>query len=190
MNTNVKTLCEMIRKRSEENRNAIQILTNPHQVLSPLLSILRQELDSMIRVIYLLSINDLRERHRLIDSTLQGKRWKVRTTKGKWRDVTDREMVDLAQTLEGWTQSVYKFGCAFVHLSDYHNHNVDNPFDKLKESERQDILSHMRYYHGGPCNDSPDVRELAWYVPQVFKKIASNMECYLKGLAEDRSLDE
>jgi hypothetical protein len=90
----------------------------------------------MIRVIYLLAGTDLTERQRLIDSTLRGERWKVRTTKGKLRDVTDREMVDLAQRLQGWTQSVYKFGCAFVHLSDFHNHLAENPFDKLEESEK------------------------------------------------------
>jgi hypothetical protein len=144
----------------------------------------------MIRVIYLLALTDLNERQRLIDSTLRGERWKVRTNKGKWRDVTDRELVDMAQHFQGWTQSVYKFGCAFIHLSDFHNHLAQNPFDKLMESERQDILSHMRYYHGGPCRDDPDIEELAFYVPQIFGKIADNLECYLKELEQNKALDE
>ena len=180
----------MIRNRSEENRRAIQCFFKPHEVLSPALSILRQELDSMIRVIYLLAVNDLAERQRLIDSTLRGERWKVRTAKGKWRDVTDREMVDLAQQLQGWTQSVYKFGCAFVHLSDFHNHLAQNPFEKLEESEKQDILSHMHHYHGGPCHDNPNITELSLYVPQILEKIACNLECYLKQLEQDGKLDE
>src|SRR5574341_1913568 len=172
----------MIRNRSNENRQALQCLSRPHAVLSPALSILRQELDSMIRVIYLLTVKDLTERQRLIGSTLLGERWKVQTPKGRWRDVTDRETVDLAQALQGWTQSVYKFGCAFVHLSDYHNHLAENPFDKLAESEKQDILSHMRYYHGGPSHDNPNMAELALYVPNALEKIGSNLECYLKQL--------
>ncbi len=190
MNANIRTFCDMIRNRSEENRQAIQSFSRPYGVLSPLLSILRQELDSMIRVIYLLAINDLTERQRLIDSTVQGERWKVRTTKGKWREVTDREMVDLSQRLQGWTKSVYKFGCAFVHLSDYHNHLAENPFDKLEASEKKDILSHMRNYHGGPCHNNPDMTELSFYVPQVFEKIASNLECYLKQIEQNETLDE
>jgi hypothetical protein len=144
----------------------------------------------MIRVIYLLAIKDLTERRRLIESTLRGKKWKVQTPKGKWRPVTDREMVDFAQQLKGWTQSVYKFGCAFVHLSDYHNHFVEDPFDKLEEFERQDILSHMRYYHGGPCHDNPDMAELAMYMPRIFEKILDNLECYLKQLEQEGTLDE
>jgi len=144
----------------------------------------------MIRVFYLLAVSYLAERHGLIRSTLRGDRWKVQTAKGKWRDVTDREIVDLAQQLRGWTQSVYKFGCAFVHLSDFHNHLAENPFDKLDEPEKRDILSHMRCYHGGPCHDNPDMAELAHYVPQVFDKIASNLECYLKQLHQDETIDE
>jgi len=144
----------------------------------------------MIHVIYLLAIKDLTERRRLIECTLRGKRWKVQTPKGRWRDVTDREMVDFAQQLKGWTQSVYKFGCAFVHLSDYHNHFVEDPFDKIEESERQDILSHMRQYHGGPCHDNPDMAELAMYIPRIFQKILDNLECYLKQLEQEGTLDE
>jgi hypothetical protein len=189
MQTNPKIFCDMIRNRSEENRRALQCFSRLYGVLSPALSILRQELDSMIRVIYLLAATDLTERQRLIDATLRGERWKVRSVKGKWRDVTDREMVELAQHLQGWTQSVYKFGCAFVHLSDFHNHLAENPFDKLTELEKQDILSHMRNYHGGPCHDNPDMAELSMYVPQVFEKISSNLECYLKELEQNKAIE-
>ena len=144
----------------------------------------------MIRIVYLLSIKDLSERQSLIDATLRGKRWRVRTARGKWRYVTDRELVDLAQSLQGWTRSVYKFGCAFIHLSDFHDHLAENPFGKLPETERQDVLSHMRHYHGGPCSDYPDTAELSSYLPQIFEKITSNLECYLKALEQGRALDE
>ena len=172
----------MIRNRSDENRRAMQCFSIPHGVLSPAFSILRQELDSMIRVIYLLQIADPIERQRLIRSTLGGEKWKVPTPKGKCRDVTDREMVDLAQQLQGWTQSVYRFGCAFVHLSDFHNHLAQNPFQRLSEAEKQDVLSHMRNYHGGPSHDNPSMEEISEYLPRVFEKIASNLECYLEHL--------
>lgn len=190
MNKNTKIFCGMVRNRSDENRMAIQCFSRPHGVLSPAFSILRQELDSMIRVVYLLTVTDLIERQRLIDSTLCGEKWKVQTNKGNWRDVTDKEMVDLAQYLHGWTLSVYKFGCAFVHLSDFHNHLVQNPFEKLIESEKQDILTHMRNYHGGPCHDNPDMAELCAYVPQVFEKISGNLKFYLKELEHNRALEE
>jgi len=190
MSSNTKIFCDIIRNRSDENRRAIQCFSKLHGVLSPAFSILRQELDSMIRVIYLLAVTDLNERQRMIDSTLRGEKWKIRTNDNKWRVVTDREMVDLSQYLQGWTQSVYKFGCAFIHLSDFHNHLAQNPFDKLLESEKQNILSHMLYYHGGLCHDDPDMSEFSSYVPQIFEKIAKNIECYLNELEHNKTLDE
>lgn len=150
MDPDTSTFCTMIRNRSDENRRAMECFAVPHGVLSPAFSILRQELDSMIRVIYLLHIADPVERRQMIQSTLRGEKWSVPTPKGKSRHVTDRDMVELAQCLEGWTQSVYKFGCAFVHLSDFHNHHAQNPFQKLTDAEKQDVLAHMRSYHGGP----------------------------------------
>jgi hypothetical protein len=67
---------------------------HPHEVLSPAFSILRQELDSMVRVIYLLQQNVV-ERVRLISLTLDGDKWQVETNNGKMRHVTDRDMVDV-----------------------------------------------------------------------------------------------
>jgi hypothetical protein len=185
MNTDIATFCAMIQQRSDENRRAMQCFTVPYGVVSPAFSILRQELDSMIRVIYLLLLPDLNERDRLIGATLRGEKWKVSTINGKLRDVTDREMVDAAQQLQGWTRSVYRFGCAFVHLSDFHNHFTVDPFQRLSQDEREDILHHMRNYHGGPLNDNPDMREIADYVPRVFEKIADNLRHYIEQLARN-----
>ncbi len=147
----------------------------------------------MIRVIYLLHIVDPVERQRLIQTTLRGEKWRVQTHKGKSREVTDREMVELSLHLQGWTQSVYKFGCAFVHLSDFHNHLAQNPFQKLSNREQQDVLSHMRHYHGGPSRDNLEMKELSEHLPRVFDKITGNLECYLeqleRGVTEDRRAD-
>jgi hypothetical protein len=189
MDTNTQTFCDMIRNRTGENRRAMHCFFPPHCMLSPAYSILRQELDSMIRVIYLLSIKSLKERSRLIQATLHGKKWKVQTSKNKWKNITDRDMVQLSQKLRNWTQSVYQFGCAYIHLSDYHNYLAENPFNRLSEPERQNILSHLRNYHGGPCNDNPDIKELASYIPLIFDKIASNLDCYLKRLEQDEILE-
>lgn len=182
MDTSTQTFCAMIRNRSDENRRAMCYFSIPPGVLSPAFSILRQELDSMIRVIYLLQITDLNERQRLIKSTLNGEKWKVLTPNGKFSVVTDRDMVEVSQRLQGWTQSVYRFGCAFVHLSDFHNHFVQNPFQSLPETERQDVLKHMRNYHGGPLSDNPDMEELSMYLPRVFDKIADNLKHYIDQL--------
>jgi len=189
MEKETDTFCSAVRLRSSENRAAMDCLSRQQNVLSPMMAILRQELDSMVRIIWLLSIEDKTERKRLIHATLSGKKWTELTLEGKTRRITDREMVDLSQWLHGWTQSVYKFGCAFIHLSDFHNHATEDPFRKLPKIEREDILRHMRAYHGGPPGDDPNMTELAHYIPQVFAKIAGNLDCYITSLAEGKVIE-
>lgn len=178
----LEIFCRQIRQRSEENGRAFAILFR-NDIIGNSISILRQELDSMIRVIYLLSIDDIDYRDRLIASSVQGKKW---TRKGSKAQVTDHDMVELASRLQGWTQSVYRFGCAFIHLSNFHDYQARDPMELLAKDEKADLLRHMRAYHGGPLTDAPSFDEIARYLPQVFEKVHSNLECYLKDLEQNK----
>lgn len=173
---------QLIKSRSDEHEMAFSRL---HDLPGSMMSILRQELDSLIRVLYLLSIPDLAERRRLMACTINGERWKVTTQNGKQAIVTDSDMVAVSEKFQGWARSVYKFGCAFIHLSNFHGYNSSNPLDALSAEEKADILEHMRYYHHGPKSDNPTFRELAIYFPMVFEKVKGNLECYLNDLAEE-----
>lgn len=177
---------KLIKSRSDEHEIAFSRI---HDLPGSMMSILRQELDSLIRVLYLLSIPDLEERNRLMACTVNGERWKVTTTKGKEAVVTDAMMVEVSQKFAGWARSVYKFGCAFIHLSNFHGYNASNPLETISDEEKRDILDHMRHYHGGPLSDNPAFQELADYFPRVFEKIKGNLECYLNDLAEEAPVD-
>jgi len=63
------------------------------------MAVLRQELDSMVRCVFLLSVSDRRYRKRLLEDSVNGRPW--RTEDGS-RKITDRD---------SWTQNVYAFGC-------------------------------------------------------------------------------
>lgn len=181
--TNVETFCRQVRARSIENRQAMHALrVLPGQMIS----VLRQELDSLVRMVFLLAQGDRSYRHRLIEDSVAGRRWRRRDSQ---RFVTDREMVDLTDTLHSWTRSVYAFGCAFIHLSNFHDHQVRDPLDQVTEEERRAILDHMRYYHGGPDGASPRFSDLIPYLPMVFTKIADNLECYVKAIEQDGDLE-
>lgn len=69
------------------------------QLYGQVISILRQELDSMVRVMFLLSISDLNLREHFINQTLEGIKWSYPNTK---KVVTDKQMVDLADKFYGW----------------------------------------------------------------------------------------
>ena len=177
---------QLIELRSDEHEIAFSRM---HDLPGSMMAILRQELDSLIRVLYLLAIPDLEERKRLMLCTVKGERWKVTTPKGKQAIVTDAVMVEASEKFEGWARSVYKFGCAFIHLSNFHGYNASNPLETLSANEKADILSHMRHYHHGPESDNPTFQELACYFPRVFEKIKGNLECYLKSLAKEEPVE-
>ena len=177
---------QLIKLRSDEHEIAFSRI---HDLPGSMMSILRQELDSLIRVLYLLAIPDLEERKRLMACTVNGERWRITTPKGKKAIVTDAMMVEVSEQFEGWARSVYKFGCAFIHLSNFHGYNASNPLETLSIEEKKDVLDHMRNYHQGPESDNPTFQELAHYFPRVFKKIKGNLECYLDHLAEEAPVE-
>lgn len=159
-----------IRSRSTEHKKAMSLLEDA-QLYGQMVSVLRQEIDSMVRIIYLLSLK-VEQRPALIAAVINGEKWKV----------TDKEMVDLAQRLHGWTRSVYKFGCAFIHLSAFHDYSARDPIALLSEAERKDMLQHCRHYHGGPQGDDPTFADYVPYFPAVLEKITGNLGCYLDDL--------
>lgn len=181
--TSLETFCRQIRSRSAEHRQAIQLL-HGRRLLSQVVAILRQELDSMVRVIFLLSVADEAYRHQLIDASVNGAKW---TVKGKKTCITDREMVELAQSLHGWTQSVYRFGCAFIHLSSFHDYEHRDPLLVLPKDEKASILRHIRAYHGGPTCSEPTFEDVLPYLPAIFEKVAGNLEHYLRQLEAEET---
>ncbi len=98
-------------------------------------------------------------------------------------------MVELADTLHGWTSSGYGFGCALVHLSNLHDYRHRDPLQSLPDNEQTDILRHMREYHGGPRCPKPTFEDTVPFLPAVFGKIAENIECYLEQLEDGKQLD-
>jgi len=184
--TELERFCRVIRTRSTDNKNAINQLYQSSNITN-VVSVLRQELDSLIRVIYILSIRDLKYRNELINLSLRNERWRKLNDKGF---ITDRDMVDLGNQLNGWTEYVYKFGCAFIHLSPFHDYRESDPMTGLSEKEREDIVRYLRNYHYGPVNDEPSFNEIIHFLPKVFNKISSNLECYLVMLESNSFLDD
>ncbi len=172
-----------IKSRSAEHLLAMQLLAHAG-LAGQMVAILRQEVDSMVRVIYLLT-QSLERRALLVKASVNGEKW---TKDNSRASVTDKEMVDLAQNLQGWTQSVYKFGCAFIHLSGLHDYNDRDPLLQLPEHERNDILEHCRHYHGGPATNEANFVELIPFLPRVLNKISTNLEHYLGALSRNEVL--
>ena len=168
-----------MRERSLANEQAMHQLSGlpGHQV-----GILRQELDSMVRAIWLGHCSAA-ERQRLAEMFQQS---------GEFRQVsggriTDVAMVALAGRLHGWTQRVYKFGCAFIHLSTAHDFQNRDPFLELSVSDRREIIEHISNYHFIRLPETFGFADLIPVLPQVFEKIRGNLECELSHLENGSS---
>jgi hypothetical protein len=185
LENNTKIFVQTIRNRSIENKKSITLLLD-NQLFGNSFSIIRQELDSMIRVIYLLNVVDLDQREDLINQTLSGQKWKIQNENGKIISITDRDMVELANSLFGWTKSVYKFGCAFIHLSDFHNYLVSDPFQKLSYEDRKDIIKHVNNYHMTSLSSDCSIQEFYPLIMAIFDKVSENLGCYLDDLEKNK----
>ena len=84
---------------------------------------------------------------------------------------------------------MYAFGSAFIHLSNLHDHKARDPLDYVSEVERNEILSYLRHYHGGPNETSPRFPDVVPFLPMVFTKIADNLECYVRQIESDGDLE-
>jgi hypothetical protein len=184
-NTSLATFCRTVKMRSAENREAMSRLV-AGALFGNAIGVLRQELDSLIRVMYLLNVGDKTYRQKLIDDTVAGRRWRRRDSKAY---ITDREMVEAANRMHGWSKSVYRFGCAFIHLSKLHDYHTKDPFIALPEEERTQILDHLRRYHGGLHGEHPTFADVVPYLPRVLDKISSNLEVYVSDLLKQKNLD-
>jgi len=91
-------------------------------------------------------------------------------------------MVDLANNLNGWTEYVYKFGCAYIHLSNLHSFTSQDLFDGLSDDEKGDIRLYIKNYHGSVIGETLATSSFVHMIPSVFEKISNNLECYLKEL--------
>jgi len=179
--TETQQFCRILRERSAEHTSAGQLLcANRHY--GQVVSILRQELDSLVRTVFLLT-TDLTERQHYIQQTLNNEKW---TRPNSRTVITDRQMVNLSDLLHGWTNSVYKLGCAFIHLSVMADYRNENPFQQLSVEEINDIKQHLNDYHGFPLDEDLSMITISPYLLRVLDKVSSNLEYYIGNLESGR----
>jgi hypothetical protein len=123
---------DIVLRRSQENFKSFELLYQ-NGLYGNCVSILRQELDSYLRVLFLKVAH---KRTLFMHQTLNGIKWHY-FEDGKKHTVTDRMILDsLDWTTSGWERMVYDLGCAFIHLSNFHNYATENPFQTLSKIKK------------------------------------------------------
>ena len=170
----------LTRNRSRDNTLAIQLL-HFQGLYGQATSILRQELDSLIRVCYLLTISDLNERLRLISDTIAGIKWKV-----NGQSITDRKMVTVASQYNHWAPEVYDFGNSFTHLTNYHDFKNSDPLAQLSIDQKNTIKHYLNSYHAFGTIREVTFENVIPFVPQVAHKVSDNLNRYLDDLENNQ----
>lgn len=134
---NAVTFCRMIEERSREHHEAMRVALAKGW-LAITSSVLRMELDSMIRIIWLLRHPDTREQ--ILASCVAGQGF----SEGRKR-ISDSEMAKCATRENDWVQAVYRFGNTFVHLTNAHDYAVHDPFRAYEH--RDEGIEFLNRYH-------------------------------------------
>lgn len=178
----ITIFCNIVKTRSEENSKAIQILVE-NELYSTAVTVLRFELDSMIRVLYLLSC-DKATRGTHLQQFFNDKKW----IKQNGKYITDRLMLNKAINLHGWASKVYDFACAFIHLSYYHDYFNDDPFSRMNEETLKIIKNYMVEFHEFPNTKELNFNSMSPYLLNIFEKINDNLKFYIRDLQKNPQL--
>ncbi|MCB1194331.1 MAG: hypothetical protein KDK90_28110 [Leptospiraceae bacterium] len=170
MEDEIKEFCSTIRSRSKEHQDAFNLLVkNGNYGLS--ISILRQEIDSLIRAAYIYCLGiKTDEAEKLIKDFVEDKKWFNVTNNGKRQLITDKEMVNLHG---GWVSVVYDFGCKLIHLSKYNAYKKTDPFINMETDKKNEIIGYLKYHHEYNFSDI-SLNKLIPYLPKIMHKIVDN----------------
>lgn len=179
-----KKFYNLVKARSIENLAAFQIEYNAG-LYGKCVSTLREELDSYIKIIFLRKHPG---KDMFIDQTLSGKQWKFGSQK-----ITDRFMLDYLKDstideMDYWEREyIYRMGCFFIHLSNFHSYKSDNPFNAIAELDKINIIRFIKSKHGYEMDTSNlDINKLETiipFLPLIMNKINSNLLYQLEALS-------
>lgn len=168
----------LIEKRSHENTQAFSLLY-AQGLFGASASIIRQEIDNLMRVDYLAFSIPLPDRDRLCSDFFSGARWqKPSPKKGKLMAIRDVEFHTYAKKNHGWISLAYEASSNFVHLTNFWHYEMSDPLAAMPANDIAEIVFYLGEYHGFTGPDLT-MKILLEYLPQVFEKIRSNVEGYV-----------
>jgi len=175
-----------VQARSAENQKSFELLYK-HECYGVCIGIIRQELDSLQRVSYLIDWDNgyqfRQNAFDLVSNNVQIGEWVFLNANGKKQKVRD---IDMLQT-GGWEAVVYNFGCGQVHLTDKHLYRDFDPVVKMRDEEKQLTIEYLKKYHGFDKREV-DMNDIIQYLPKIYKKIYENIECNLEEIISINSM--
>lgn len=175
---NLRSYMRLVEKRSREHNQAFGMLY-AQGLYGACAAIIRQEIDNLMRVDYLAFSVPLTDCDELCREVFSGVRWQRRTAKGRLTNIRDIEFHTYAKDNHSWVSLAYEYSSKFIHLTNSWDYGASDPLGTMSADDRSQIASYLRCYHGFPGHELT-MNDLFEYLPQVFEKIRSNIECYVE----------
>jgi hypothetical protein len=160
--------------RSQENTNSLAELVASGNY-GTAISLLRQEIDTFVRLAFLDS-QPLAEAIHLLQQFVAHQKWCLQKG-GKKHPITDREMVDLATKRYFWVEIAYRLSCSLIHLSTIHDYRTVDPFRTISPSDRATIIEFLHDFYGYRDSDI-DLPRFIHLLPRVMGKISDKVKEY------------
>jgi hypothetical protein len=180
MITPTKEYKNLITHRLEENWKSFKLLFDIKHY-GNCISLMCQELDQFIIVLYLLK-QDLYRRNHLIGLSINSQKWFIIGKDTKKEYINDDVLLNFANSLTGWERSIYEIGFIFKHLTVNSNYVLKNPILSLDEAERKLIHEYVFEYHTKELPKEYKIDDLVPILPLVFEKISDSLKSYMVNL--------
>jgi hypothetical protein len=171
---------KLVTHRLEENLKSFKLLFGINHY-GNCISIMCQELDQIIRLLYLLNQRK-EEQIQFMESSINSHRWYLVNQDHTKKYITDEDIIEYSKELRGWDKSIYEFGIAFDCLSNNFNYGSKNPIKSMNEIDRKKLSDYIIEYHKADFPDEFTIDDLIPILPSIIKLISEKLTIYLERL--------
>jgi hypothetical protein len=171
---------KLVSQRLDENRKSFDLLFGIKHY-GNCISIMRQELDQVIKLLFLLNSNK-NDQKQFIESSINNHKWFIVNSENKKEIITEDILATYSETLDGWDKSVYEFGLAFGSLANTYNYGTKDPIKSMGENDKEKIYKYISEYHNSNFPKDYDLSKLILELPTILNKISINLQKYMDRL--------
>jgi hypothetical protein len=171
---------KIVLQRLDENRKSFELLFGIKHY-GNCISIMRQELDQVIKLLYLLN-STTNEQKQFIESSINNRKW-FKVNRDNTKDyITEEVLTTYSETLNGWDKSIYEFGLAFGSLANTFNYGTRDPIKSIGENDKDKIYQYIYEYHNKDFPKDYDLSKLILELPTILNKISIQLQSYMDQL--------
>jgi hypothetical protein len=168
---------KMVTHRLEENIKSFHLLFGMKHY-GNCISIMCQELDQMIRILFLINSSS-NEKQQFMYSSINSHKWYITNKENKKVYITDEMLLKFAETLKDWDKSIYQFGFSFKNLTNNFNYGSRDPIKSMSKMDRDKLFCYITEYHQKEFKSDFTIEDFIPILPEIIEKISIYMKIYL-----------